>query len=89
MTHIKISTLIMEIDKKIADPATKTRRYSNATFYFIRKFTLTNPEAAYRCADIIRSIIGYNVRTRWIDGDLWVLVAHGMQKKALTSPVSA
>jgi hypothetical protein len=87
---MKISELIGEIDRKIADPDTPTRRFSNTTFYHVRPYIPGEEEKeAYRCAGIIRTIIGYNVRVRTIDGQLWVLVAPGMQKNPLKIAVAA
>lgn len=89
MSAMKISVLIDLIDRKLADPGTKTRRFNSNTFYEILVFPLAELPTATRCAGIIRTIIGYNVRIQESSSTIRVMVAPGMQKKTLVMPGGA
>ena len=86
--RIKISDLVEEINQKISDPSTKTRVIRQMIFYEIRTFPRDDRPGAARCAGIIRTIIGYNVKMLATSTQIRVMASPGMQKKPIVSSVS-
>jgi len=82
---MKISELAADIERVMADPATKVWVKGGRNYYFLRDFPTDHLDAANRCMAIIQTILGYNVKRVVFKGRLWLLVAPGIQKNALKS----